>query len=243
MSFFPTNQPIFSKKPDPNTIQDCQGLWRIRWKIGGRSLFKQFYTRIDQSMMVWALVTATIFFTAQFFPISWTTQAIAWSILTLAATAMMCYLSWFWVTVEEVRWTVYWWVFLMVGGTILTDASIAYGWGEILIRLCPLWLALCGLGYVGTGSALRSRSTLLAAGFHFLGIAILPAFSGWEYLVTGLIMTGTLVLFCERRWDMRPHRDFKAIAPDYQEVKRDRRLRDDSVYAGQLRHLSTAKQN
>ncbi|MGL5193536.1 MAG: hypothetical protein ACRC8Y_08010, partial [Chroococcales cyanobacterium] len=74
-------------------------------------------------------------------------------------------------------------------------------------------------------------------------IAILPAFSGWEDLVTGLIMTGTLVLFCERRWDMRPHRDFTAIAPDRPEVKRDRRLREDSVYAGQLRHLSTAKQN
>jgi hypothetical protein len=163
---------------------------------------------------------------------NWTTQAIIWSILTLAATAMMCYLSWFWVTVEEVRWTVYWWVFLMVGGTILTDASIVYGWGEILIRLCPLWLALCGLGYVGTGWALRSRSTLLGAGFHFLGIGILPVFSGWEYLVTGVMMTGTLVLFCERRWDMRPPREFKESAPPRQEVKRDRRLRDDSVYAG-----------
>lgn len=243
MSFFPTNQPIFSKKPDPSKIQDCKGLWRIRWKIGGQRIFARFYTRVDQSMMIWAVVTAVIFFTAQFFQINWTTQAVVWSILTLAATAIMSYLTWFWVTVEEVQWTIYWWVFLMVGGTILTDASIVYGWGEILIRLCPLWLALCGLGYVGTAWALRSRSTFLAAGFHFVGIAILPWFSGWENLVTGLIMTGTLVLFFERRWDMRPYRNSEAIASDRRDVKRDRRRTADSGYSRGLRHLSTAKQN
>ncbi len=92
----------------------------------------------------------------------------------------------------------------MLGAIALTDASRVWGWSLILIRLCPLWLGICGIGYLGTGWALQSRSFFLGAFFHFLGLAILPALTQWQYLLTGFIISGTLLLFCERRWDMRP---------------------------------------
>jgi hypothetical protein len=200
---YPHNQPILSPKPDWTTLQNHQGLWLIHIQIRGKTIFKQFYTCVDKTMMSWAVVTATIFFTAQFSSINWTTMAIIWSILTFAATVIMWNQTWVWVTEEKVRWLIYWWLGLMLGGIALTDASLVWGWSPILIRLCPLWLGICGIGYLATGWALQSRSFFLGAGFHFLGMAILPALTQWQYLLTGFIISGTLVLFCERRWDMR----------------------------------------
>ncbi|MCT7967801.1 hypothetical protein NG799_15775 [Laspinema sp. D1] len=202
--FYLHEQPILSPKPDWTTLQNHQGLWLIHVQIRGKSIFQQFYTCVDKTMMIWAAVTATIFFTAQFSSINWTTMAIVSSILTGCASAIMWNQTWVWVTEETVRWLIYWWLGLMMGGIALTDVSIFYSWSQILIQLCPLWLALCGFGYLGTGWALQSRSFFLGAGLHFLGMAILPLFPQWQYLVTGFIISGTLLLFSERRWDMRP---------------------------------------
>ncbi|MEQ9481127.1 hypothetical protein [Coleofasciculus sp. F4-SAH-05] len=54
----------------------------------------------------------------------------------------MVVLTNFWVKVERLNWLLYFWGVLMIGGVILTDLSIFLGWGNVLIRLCPLGLGL-----------------------------------------------------------------------------------------------------
>lgn len=226
MTFFNPNEPLLRWKQEHLDIQDLEGLWRINWKIGSRSLFYRFYTRIDQIFVIWGLVTAAIFATAQFFPISWSIQAIFWSGLTLFGTLSMTGLAWFWVTVERLRWVVYWWALLMVGGAIATDMSILYGWGQILIRLCPLWLGLTALGYIGTGVGLRSRTFLIAGTLHLVGIAMLPYFAAWQFLTTGIVMAGTLLLLAEVQWDMRPPVESDVLTPEQRAFNREQnRLR------------------
>ena len=56
---------------------------------------------MDQTFLLWGLVTAGIFFTAQFFPISREFQAILWSTLTLIGTAGMAVLTLFWVELSS----------------------------------------------------------------------------------------------------------------------------------------------
>ena len=142
--------------------------------------------------------------TAQFNPISWTIQALFWSVLTIIGTITMFKMTHFWVKVEKLRWVLYTWSFLMLGGVVLTDLSIFLGWGQILIHLCHLWLGLSATGYLVTGLGLCSRALIASATIHILGITILPYFLGWQFLLTGLIMTINLLVFAEIQWDMRP---------------------------------------
>jgi hypothetical protein len=65
-----------------------------------------------------------------------------------------------------------------------------------------LWLGLCGLGYLGTGIGLHSRALLIAAFLHLLGILLLPYFINWQFLISGLILGGTLLFLAEFKWDM-----------------------------------------
>lgn len=204
MSFFNRNQPILRWKQEAVDIQDHQGL--LVFKLGSQNqpLVANIYTRVDQSFGVWGLVSALIFMTAQFTTISWTIQAVCWSVLTLTGVIAMFSLTHFWVKVERVRWVVSWWSMLMVIGIVLTDVGILGGWGQILMYLCHLWLGLSAVGYLVTGLGLRSRALLMAAMIHLLGLVALPYFIGWQFLLTGLVMTTNLLFLAQVQWDMRP---------------------------------------
>jgi hypothetical protein len=204
MVLFNTAEPIIRRKQKALDFQDRQGLLQFKLQISNKTLFNSIYTRIDQVFVVWGLITAVIFFTAQFAPIDWITQAVFWSVLTGVGTVSMGIMTHFWVRVERLRWVLYAWIVLMLGGVIITDLSIFYGWGQILMRLCHLWLGLSAIGYICTGLGLRSRAFIMAGLFHLIGILVLPFCLGWQFLTTGLIMTANLLMFAETQWDMRP---------------------------------------
>ena len=204
MSFFNHNQPILRWKQEAVDIQDHQGLLVFKLSRHNQTLITNIYTRVDQSFGVWGLVSALIFMTAQFTTISWTMQAVCWSILTVTGVVAMFSLTHFWVKVERVQWVVAWWSMLMISGVVLTDLGIWGGWGQILMYLCHLWLGLSALGYLVTGLGLRSRALLIAATIHLIGLVALPYFIGWQFLLTGLVMTANLLFLAQVQWDMRP---------------------------------------
>ncbi|MEM9274748.1 MAG: hypothetical protein AAGA80_17565 [Cyanobacteria bacterium P01_F01_bin.143] len=225
MTYFNFAEPIFRPKQKELDYQDLQGLLKFSIKIRNNTLLSAFYTRIDQVFVLWGLISAVIFFTAQFSPIDWMTQAIFWSIITLVGTLTMGFLTYFWVRVEKLRWVLYTWAFLMLGGVIITDYGILYSWVPVLINLCPLWLGLSAIGYLCTGFGLRSRAFIVSGLFHLLGIAILPYFLGWQFLVTGLIMTLNLLVFAETQWDMRPPiRDYNLLTEEQAEFNKQQYL-------------------
>lgn len=216
MVLFNSPEPIIRRKQHALDFQDRQGLLQLKFEISNKTLFRSIYTRIDQVFVVWGLITAIIFFTAQFAPIDWITQATFWSILTGIGTVGMTVLTHFWVKVERLRWVLYSWIALMLAGIVVTDLGILCGWGIVLMNLCPLWLGLSALGYICTGIGLRSRAFILAGLFHVLGIFFLPFLIGWQFLATGLIMTINLLMFAETQWDMRPPIDNYSILTEEQ---------------------------
>ncbi|MGH2413637.1 MAG: hypothetical protein ACRDEA_08090 [Microcystaceae cyanobacterium] len=204
MNFFNPTEPIFRRKQEALDYQDRQGLLRLHLQIKDRTLLSSIYTRIDQVFVLWGLISAAIFITAQFAPISWITQAIFWSVLTFIGTVATIILTYFWVKVERLRWVLYCWVVLMLAGVAITDLGIFLGWGQVLMHLSHLWLGLSALGYFCTGLGLRSRAFTVSGIIHLLGIALLPYVVGWQFLTTGLLMVGNLLIFAEIQWDMRP---------------------------------------
>ncbi|MEO0934231.1 MAG: hypothetical protein AAFY21_10920, partial [Cyanobacteria bacterium J06641_2] len=204
MTFLTLSQPFLRDKQKDLDYQDLQGIWRISGKIGNIRVISGFYTRIDQVFIVWGLICAGIFITAQFLPISWTTQAVLWTTLTVIGSAIMIAFTWFWVSVERLRWLIYAWVTLILGGVVLTDLGIFLGWGQVLISLCPLWLGLSAVGYLITAWAVKSRTFVITAAIHLLGIALLPYCAGKQFLITGLVMGISLLLLAELQWEMRP---------------------------------------
>jgi hypothetical protein len=204
MTFFNPTEPIIRSKQEQLDFQDRQGLLRFHIAIGNKTLISAFYTRIDQVFVVWGLICATIFLTAQFSPISWLIQAGFWSVLTLIGTVSMVVLTHFWVKVERLKWLLYCWVMLMVTGVVVTDLSIFLGWGEVLMNLCPMWLGLSAVGYFCTGIGMRSRAFSLAGIVHLLAIILLPYVGGLQFITTGLVMAANLLMFAEVQWDMRP---------------------------------------
>ncbi|MEG4201811.1 hypothetical protein [Microcoleus sp. Pol12A5] len=220
MTFFNASEPLIRCKQEHLDVQDREGLLQLRWQIGNITLFSGFYTRIDQTFLLWGLVTAGIFFTAQFFPISWSFQAILWSTLTLIGTAGMAVLTLFWVRVERVSWILYCWAILMITGLVLTDCSIFAGWGGLLLHLCDLWLGLSAIGYLLTGLGLRSRTFLLIGLTHLFSIPLLTFVAPWQYLTTGIIMAGCLLLLSELQWDMRSPIDNTLLSAEQKEFNR-----------------------
>lgn len=202
MSFFHPTEPIIRSKQYHLEIQDLTELLEIHLKFGNITLLSNLYTRIDLAFLLWGGISLIIFLIAQFLPISWSTQAYLWSILTLAGTVAMMVLSYYWVKLKRVAWMLYGWAGLMVLGLGLTNLGIFWGWSEILIHICPLWLGLCGLGYLGTGIGLHSRAFLIAGFLHLLGILLLPYFINWQFLISGIILGGTLLFLAEFKWDM-----------------------------------------
>jgi hypothetical protein len=225
MVLFNPGKPIIRRKQEALDFQDRQGLLQLKLQIRNKTLFSSLYTRIDQVFVIWGLVVALIFFTAQFAPIDWITQAVFWSVLTGIATVTMTVLTHFWVQVERVRWVLYAWIVLMLGGVIVTDLGIFLGWGQVLMHLCHLWLGLSAIGYFCTGWGLRSRAFFWAGIFHLLGIFALPYFIGWQFLATGLIMTANLFIFAETQWDMRPPvNNYGLLTEEQQEFNREQYL-------------------
>ncbi|MGK7893297.1 MAG: hypothetical protein AB4372_06620 [Xenococcus sp. (in: cyanobacteria)] len=225
MTYFNLAEPIFRAKQRELDYQDRQGLLEFSIKIKNNTLLSSFYTRIDQVFVLWGLISAVIFFSAQFTTIDWITQAIFWSIITLIGTAIMGFLTYFWVQVERLQWVLYTWALLMLGGVIVTDCAIFYSWVQVLMNLCPMWLTLSAIGYLCTGLGLRSRAFIISGIFHILGIAILPYFIGWQFLATGLIMTLNLLVFAETQWDMRaPIDNYKLLTEEQLEFNKQQYL-------------------
>ena len=225
MSLFNFAEPIVRRKQHALDFQDRQGLLTLKLQIKNKTLFNSIYTRIDQVFAFWGLITAVIFFTAQFAPIDWVTQATFWSILTVVGSLSMTILTHFWVKVERLRWVLYSWNALMLGGIAITDLGIYYGLGTILMHLCHIWLGLCAVGYFCTGFGLRSRAFIMSGLFHIVGIAILPYCIGWQFLTTGLVMTANLLMFAETQWDMRPPIDnYGLLSEEQKEFNRQQYL-------------------
>ena len=201
MNLLHSTKPILRRKQRDIYCQEYQSLVSLYLKIAGKTLYSGLYSCLDQVFIIWGLIVAAIFVTAQFLPISWTTQAIVWSILTLAGTLSMMILTHFWVKQQQLNWILYLWVMLMVSGVILTDCSIFLGWGWLLIHLSHLWLGLCSLGYIITALGLSSRALLLVGLGHLLGIFSLPDVMGWVFLATAGIMVVSLLVLAETQWD------------------------------------------
>ncbi|MBE9212555.1 hypothetical protein IQ247_07475 [Plectonema cf. radiosum LEGE 06105] len=225
MTFLTLSQPLLRDKQEDLDYQDLQGIWRISGKIGNIRLISGFYTRIDQVFIIWGLVCTGIFTTAQFLPISWVTQAILWTTFTIIGTAMMIAFTWFWVSVERLRWLIYAWIILILSGVVLTDAGIFLGWGEVLMRLCPLWLGLSAVGYMITAWAVKSRTFVITAAIHLLGILLLPYCGGKQFLATGLVMGISLLLLAELQWEMRPPIDYDVLTAEQKEFNQQQNLR------------------
>ena len=225
MLAFNTAEPIIRRKQHALDFQDRQGLLNLKLQISNKTLFHNVYTRIDQVFVVWGLITALIFFTAQFAPIDWRTQAAFWSALTIGGTAAMSVLTYFWVKVERLRWVLYAWIVLMLAGMAITDYGIFYGSATILMHLCDLWLGLSAVGYFCTGIGLRSRAFIMSGLFHLLGIAVLPLCVGWQFLATGLVMTANLLMFAQTQWDMRlPIDNYAILTEEQKEFNREQFL-------------------
>ncbi len=221
MTLFNPTEPLLRFKQKELDFQDLQGLWNVNWRIGTFTVLSRFYTRIDQIFVIWGLFTAIIFATAQFFPISWATQALIWTGLTLIGTVSMSVLAWFWVTVERLRWVVYGWSALMLLGVALTDLGIFAGWWRILMYLCPLWLGLSAVGYFFTGIGMRSRTFLATGCIHLVGIALLHYIPNWQFLGTGFVMSGCLLFLSELQWDMRPPAEFAVLTEAQQQFNQN----------------------
>lgn len=182
-------------------IEDLPGLWRIHWQLGKTIILSTFYTRIDQACILWGVISTLIFATAQFLAIDWQIQAFLWSGLSLVGTLSMAKLSQCWRTIKPLKDVIDAWVILMLVGITLTDLSIFLSWGELMARLCPLWLGINAIGYLFTGIRIRSRAFAWIGGLSFLAIVLLPYVGGWEFLTTGLVTGVSALLIAELQWD------------------------------------------
>ncbi|MEG4404634.1 MULTISPECIES: hypothetical protein [unclassified Microcoleus] len=202
MTFFNYSVPPLRRKQLNIEVQDLEGLWQVQFPLGKDRFYSQFYTCLDRTCLLWSLLLIPIFGTPQFFSVSWMLQAGLWSALSLVGTAAMVSMTYSWVKIERLAWVLYGWVILMLLGLLLTDLAIFLRWGKVLANLCPLWLGMSGIGYLGTGFAVRSRALLAASLFHLLGILILPYTGGWSFLFTGTVMVFSLLVLAELQWDM-----------------------------------------
>ena len=214
MTFFNYSVPLLRRKPLNIEVQDLEGLWQVQFPLGKDRFYSKFYTCLDRACLLWSLLLIPMFGTAQFFPVSWMVQAGLWSLLSLGGTAAMVSMTYSWVKREGMTWVLYGWVILMLLGFLLTDLGIFLGWEKVLPNLCPLWLGISGIGYLGTGFAVRSRALLTTSFFHLSAILILPYTSGWSFLFTGAVMVFSLLVLAELQWDMRHPINYATLTPE-----------------------------
>ena len=213
MTFFNYSVPLLRRKQLNIEVQDLEGLWQVQFPLGKERFYSKFYTCLDRPCLLWSLLLIPLFGTAQYFPVSWMLQAGLRSVLGLGGTAAIVSMTYSWVKIERVTWVLYGWVILMLLGLLLTDLGIFLSWEKVLPNLCPLWLAISGIGYLGTGFAARSRALLATSFFHLSGILILPYTSGWSFLFTGAVMVFSLLVLAELQWDMRHPINYAALTP------------------------------
>ncbi|GAB4231451.1 MAG: hypothetical protein Kow00121_59750 [Elainellaceae cyanobacterium] len=220
MNFQPTD-PILQSKQESLDIQDLVGSWHIHWKVKDITLFSTVYTRIDQVFVLWGIIAIAVFSVAQFLPVSWITQAILWTMLTLLGAIGMVRLTCFWAQVERLMWVVYAWAVLMVIGVVLTNLGIWFNLGSLLINLCPLWLGLSALGYVITGLGIQSRALLLTGAIHVISIWLLPYVESYQYFSTGSVIGISLILLAQVQWDMRPPIEYSLLTEEQKVFNRE----------------------
>jgi hypothetical protein len=184
-------------------VQDLRGMLTVNIRLWKITLFSAVYTRVDQAILLWALLTVVIFCTAQFWPMTWTIQSLIWSVFTVLGVMSMCFLTHFWATVERLAWVVWMWAALLMLALVATNVGIFLGISWILAHLCVLWLGVSSLGYLLTALGLQSRTFLIAAAVHGLGISVLHYIPSLPFLTTGFIMGITLWILSELQWDMR----------------------------------------
>lgn len=194
------NALLLNRKKISVDIQNLPGIWYINWQIRNITLFSTFYTRIDQACICWGVISAVIFATAQFLPISWSIQAVLWSALTLSGIVFMVRRTWVWVRLEGLRWLIYSWIFLMLVGLVITDLSIFFSWGQVLINLCNLWLGLSALGYFITGIGMGAPTFIITGVMHLLSMLMLPYVGNWQFLTTGIVMGLSILILAEFEW-------------------------------------------
>jgi len=211
MAFFNHDVPLISRKPPLASAARSSGVWRVHYSLGQAVLWSSFYTRHDQACLNWGILVAYIFAIAQFLPISWATQALMASLLTVVGSVVMTWLMWRYTYMEQLAWILYSWLGLMLLGTIITDLSVWNAWGAVLIRLCPLWLALCGVGYFITALGMRSRLILLCSALHFGTIGLLPFWMTHQLLLTGAVISGSVMLLAQLQWDSNGVCDYQSL--------------------------------
>lgn len=199
--FFNPDLPLLRRKESAFAIHDLPGLWRVHWQLGNTIVLSTFYTRIDQACLLWGIISAIIFTTAQFTTLDWQFQALVWSGLTLVGTGAMVRLAQYCASVESINQVISAWVALMLAGLVITDLSVFLGWGTVLTSLCPLWLGISAVGYIITGLKMRSRAFFLVSLAHLLGIVVLPYVAAWQFLVTGIVLGASGILLGELQWD------------------------------------------
>jgi hypothetical protein len=214
ITFFNYSVPPLGRKQLNMDVQELEGLWQVQFPLGKERFYSKFYTGLDRACLLWSLLLIAMFGTAQFFPVSWMLQAGLWSLLGLVGTAAMVSMTYSWVKIERLTWVLYGWVILMLLGLVLTDFGIFLGGEKVLANLCPLWLGISPIGYLGTGFAVRSRALLAASLFHLSGILILPYIGGWSFLFTGAVMVFSLLVLAELQWDMRHPINYAALTPE-----------------------------
>ncbi|WP_088891643.1 hypothetical protein [Leptolyngbya ohadii] len=201
MSFFNLDTPVISKKKSALEIPPAPGLLKIHWQVGRFTIHSSFYTKHDQACLLWSILSGSIFVMAQFLPVSWITQAIFASAITLTGIAGMVYLTWYLRAERRLAIVLYAWIGLMLTGAIVTDLSIIFSWLPVLMNICALWLSLSAIGYLITAVGMRSRAFFLAAMLHLLAIQILPYVAPWQSLITGIVIGFSVYLIAELQWD------------------------------------------
>ncbi|WP_180976756.1 hypothetical protein [Fischerella thermalis] len=161
------------------------------------------FPKIDLALIVWALLIFPMFITAQFLSISWITQTILWSLISFTGLLAMVTLSNYWLYKKGLIWLLYCWIVLMLCGLICTNYAIFFGCGELLVQICNLWLGLSAIGYLFTGIGVHSRALIFIGLLHIVAALLLPYFSSWQFLFTGIVMSFSLLLLAEFQWDMQ----------------------------------------
>ncbi|MBE9068613.1 hypothetical protein IQ260_18365 [Leptolyngbya cf. ectocarpi LEGE 11479] len=159
-----------------------------------------YLTRLDQALVLWGMASAAIFCVAQFYRIDWSIQATLWSVFSGAVTLIAGQLTWFWVSSRNQRWILYHWSLLILIGLGLTDCSIWMGWGSLLAHLCSLWLGISALGYFVTGIGIQAPALLFLGILHSLVIPILAVLPPWQFLLTGVVISGSLFCLAAFQW-------------------------------------------
>ena len=211
-----SNQPMLRPKQYTLDIQELPGVWQFRHSVLGYAI----YTRVDQVCLLWGVLALLMFAAAPVSQVGWQQLALAWSGLTVMGVASMIAMVSFWARVERLMWLVYSWSVLMLLGTAVTDWGVFGSVGSVLLNLCPLWLGLCAIGHGLTGWGMRSRAFLWLAGGHGLAALIITQLGSWQYVATGVIISGSLLVLAQLRWDMRPPINYAFLSDRQQTFNR-----------------------